>query len=227
MGSEPDVPSELEALRRENERLRFAAARDRRLLDLVLEQSPHGVIMSDAHGRLVLHNDAAERIWGGSATAESVTDWSRYRAFHPDGRPYEGRDWAMARCLETREVVEATEFRIQRFDDSFGWLVGSSAPLFADDGQLLGAVSVFVDVTALKESEAENRRRALEIHDDVVQSVSAARMALDLGRADDVRDSLVVALAAARNVVNDLLGDVAEESFPPGSLRRGEPPEAA
>jgi PAS domain S-box-containing protein len=210
MGSEPDVPSELEALRRENERLRFAAARDRRLLDLVLEQSPHGVIMSDAYGRLVLHNDAAERIWGGSATAESVTDWSRYRAFHPDGRPYEGRDWAMARCLETQEVVEATEFRIQRFDDSFGWLVGSSAPLFADDGQLLGAVSVFVDVTALKESEAENRRRAL-----------------DLGRADDVRDSLAVALAAARNVVNDLLGDVAEESFPPGSLRRGEPPEAA
>ncbi|HSK15443.1 MAG TPA: PAS domain-containing protein [Gaiellaceae bacterium] len=227
MSPESESESELEALRRENERLRFAAARDRRLLDLVLEQSPHGVIMSDAHGRLVLHNDAAERIWGGSATAENVTDWSRYRAFHPDGRPYEGRDWPMARCLETQDLVEAAEFRIQRFDDSYGWLVGSSAPLLSDDGQLLGAVSVFVDVTALKESAAQNRRRALEIHDDVVQSVSAARMAFDLGRADEVRDSLAVALAAARNVVNDLLGEEAEESFAPGSLRRAEPTEPA
>ena len=61
--------AELEALRRENERLRLIGARDRRLLDIVLEQSPHGVIMSDAQGRLVLQNEAAEQIWAGSATA--------------------------------------------------------------------------------------------------------------------------------------------------------------
>lgn len=216
--------TDLEALRRENERLRLVAARDRRLLDLVLEQSPHGVIMSDVQGRLVLQNEAAERIWAGSATAENVGEWSRYRAFHPDGRPYEGSDWAMARCLETREVVGPEEFHVRRFDDSDGWLLGSSAPLVDESGELLGAVSVFADITQIKQGEAANQRRALEINDDVVQSVSAARMALDLDRTGDVREALTKALAAARRVVNDLLaGDAGDDGLRPGGLRRRDP----
>jgi len=214
------VDPELEALRRENERLRLIGARDRRLLDIVLEQSPHGVIMSDPQGRLILQNEAAERIWAGSATAENVREWSQYQAFHPDGRPFAGRDWAMARCLESREVVGPEEFHIRRFDGTDGWLLGSSAPLVEDD-LLLGAVAVFADITELKRGEAANQRRALEINDDVVQSVSAARMALDLDRTDDVREALTNALVAARRVVNDLLaGEDEETGLRPGGLRR-------
>ena len=215
--------AELEGLRRENERLRLIGARDRRLLDIVLEQSPHGVIMSDAQGRLVLQNEAAERIWAGSATAENVKEWSQYRAFHPDGRPFEGHDWAMARCLESREVVGPEEFHIRRFDGTDGWLLGSSAPLVEDD-LLLGAVAVFADITELKRGEAANQRRALEINDDVVQSVSAARMALELDRLDDVREALTTALVAARRVVNDLLaGEDEETALRLGGLRRRDP----
>ncbi|HET6696732.1 MAG TPA: PAS domain S-box protein [Gaiellaceae bacterium] len=214
------VDPELEALRRENERLRLIGARDRRLLDIVLEQSPHGVIMSDPQGRLILQNEAAEQIWAGSATAENVKEWSQYQAFHPDGRPFEGHDWAMARCLESREVVGPEEFHIRRFDGTDGWLLGSSAPLVEDD-LLLGAVAVFADITEIKRGEAANQRRALEINDDVVQSVSAARMALELDRLDDVREALTTALVASRRVVNDLLaGEDEETALWPGGLRR-------
>ena len=214
------VDPELEALRRENERLRLIGARDRHLLDIVLEQSPHGVIMSDPQGRLILQNEAAEQIWAGSATAENVKEWSQYQAFHPDGRPFEGHDWAMARCLESREVVGPEEFHIRRFDGTDGWLLGSSAPLVEDD-LLLGAVAVFADITEIKRGEAANQRRALEINDDVVQSVSAARMALELDRLDDVREALTTALVASRRVVNDLLaGEDEETALWPGGLRR-------
>jgi PAS domain S-box-containing protein len=217
------VDPELEALRRENERLRLIGARDRRLLDIVLEQSPHGVIMSDPQGRLILQNEAAEQIWAGSATAENVKEWSQYQAFHPDGRPFEGHDWAMARCLESREVVGPEEFHIRRFDGSDGWLLGSAAPLVEDD-LLLGAVAVFADITDIKRGEAANQRRAIEINDDVVQSVSAARMALDLDRTEDVREALTNALVAARRVVNDLLaGEDEEKALRPGGLRRRDP----
>jgi PAS domain S-box-containing protein len=217
------VDPELEALRRENERLRLIGARDRRLLDIVLEQSPHGVIMSDPQGRLILQNEAAEQIWAGSATAENVREWSQYKAFHADGRPFEGHDWAMARCLESREVVGPEEFHIRRFDGTDGWLLGSAAPLVEDD-LLLGAVAVFADITELKRSEAANQRRAIEINDDVVQSVSAARMALDLDRLDDVREALTNALVASRRVVNDLLaGDGEKRALRPGGLRRRDP----
>jgi PAS domain S-box-containing protein len=217
------VDPELEALRRENERLRLIGARDRRLLDIVLEQSPHGVIMSDPQGRLILQNEAAEQIWAGSATAENVKEWSQYQAFHADGRPFEGHDWAMARCLESREVVGPEEFHIRRFDGTDGWLLGSAAPLVEDD-LLLGAVAVFADITDIKRGEAANQRRAIEINDDVVQSVSAARMALDLDRLDDVREALTNALVASRRVVNDLLaGDDEETALRPGGLRRRDP----
>jgi PAS domain S-box-containing protein len=217
----PSPDPELEALRRENERLRLLAARDRRLLDTVLAQSPHGVIMCDAEGRLVLQNEAAERIWAGSATAESVEEWGQYRAFHPDGRPYEGGDWSMAACLATREPDEPREYRIQRFDGTFGWLLGSAAPLLDDDGTLLGAVSVFADITELKDREAEDRRRALEINDDVVQSLSAAKLSVELDREEEARAALDAALVATRRIVNDLLAAAgAEAALGPGGVRR-------
>ena len=146
-----------EALRRENERLRLAAAQDRGLLEAVLEQSPHGIIVSDARGKLVLLNRAAERIWAGSATATDVEGWGQYRAFHPDGRPFQPEDWSMSRCLTRGETVEAEEVHFQRFDGTHGTLLGSCAPIRAADGTLTGALSVFADVTRFKEMEAALR----------------------------------------------------------------------
>jgi PAS domain S-box-containing protein len=197
------------------------AAREGALLQTVLEQSPHGVIISDADGRLVHQNEAALRIWGGEASADDVEGWGKYRAFHPDGRPYEGKDWAMARCLAERVVMEPREHRIQRFDGTFGWILGSAAPLVGDEGELLGAVAAFADISDLKELEEDNRRRALEINDDVIQGVSAAKLALELDHVERARDSLESALAAARKIVNDLLRDAGGQGVVgPGSLRR-------
>src|SRR5690242_19285669 len=94
------VPAtDVEALRREVERLRAAAMSERGLLEAVLTHSPHGILVSDAQGRIFLQNRASEKIWSGSATANNVEGWGKYRAFHPDGRPYEPGDWSMARAL--------------------------------------------------------------------------------------------------------------------------------
>lgn len=178
-------PDEIEALRREIERLRVLAGEAQMLgdhghmlLHTPLEQSPHGVLVCDPQGQLILHNRAAERIWAGSATTEGIADWSKYRAYHPDGRPYEPQDWAMARCLGQREVVEAEEVHFQRFDGTHGILLGSCAPLVAPDGRLLGAISVFADITHFKEIEAENARlyrraeEALRLRDELLASVT-------------------------------------------------------
>ncbi len=155
---------ELEALRRELERLRFSTSHEHGILEAVLDNSPHGVIVSDAQGKLIVQNRASERIWAGSATADDVEGWGQYRAFHPDGRPFAAGDWSMARCLRDGVVAEPAEFRIQRFDGSFGVLIGSAAPIFAPDGRLEGALAVFVDITPLKDTQAalqagEHRQR--------------------------------------------------------------------
>jgi len=153
----PPREMEVEALRREVERLRMLAHHDRGLLDAILNNSPHGVLVSDPHGKLILQNRASERIWAGSATADNLEGWGKYRAFHPDGRPYEAADWSMARCLTSRETIPAEEVHFQRFDGTHGMLLGSCAPIFSQGGELLGAVSVFADITEFKQLETKLR----------------------------------------------------------------------
>lgn len=149
------LEAEVEALRREVERLRAMSSHDRGLLDAVLNHSPHGIIVCNALGKLTLQNRASERIWAGSATADNVEGWGQYRAFHLDGRPYEPQDWSMARCLSRGETMLAEENRIQRFDGTFGWVLGSSAPIFGPSGELEGALAVFADITEFKLLELE------------------------------------------------------------------------
>ncbi|WP_438007996.1 ATP-binding protein [Sorangium sp. So ce321] len=153
--SVPPIDTEIEALRREVERLRAITRHERGLLDALLSESPHGIIVSDAQGKLILQNRASERIWAGSSTAENVEGWGRYRAFHPDGRPFAAEDWSMARCLTRRETVPAEEVHFQRFDGTHGMMLGSCAPLLSPEGELLGAVSIFADITQFKQLEAD------------------------------------------------------------------------
>jgi signal transduction histidine kinase/CheY-like chemotaxis protein len=160
---DPAPAPEIEALKREIERMRALDGPNRRMLEALLEESPHGIIVCAEDGRLVLQNRASETIWAGSASASSVAEWGRFRAFHPDGRPYAPEDWPMARCLATGEPTEPEEIRIERFDGTRGVLLGSCAPIAGDGGRPGGAISVFADITRFKREAAKARENLLAI----------------------------------------------------------------
>ncbi len=166
MHEEPS-PLAVEALRRETERLGVLASSDRGLLDAILNHIPSGVIACDTDGRITLLNRAAERIWAGSATAVSKAEWARYRAFHPDGRPFAPDDWSMARVLLAGAPVEPEEVEIERFDGTRAVILTGAAPILAATGQLVGALGIFADITRFKEREWElldrERRAALRL----------------------------------------------------------------
>lgn len=166
---------ETEGARREQER-RLALTRAEQVLQAVIRSSQHGIIVCNAEGQLVLHNVAAERIWAGSATTNSVAGWGQYRAFHADGRPYEPADWAMARSLATGEVVVAEEVHFQRFDDSHGILLGSSAPIYDADGAIEGAISTFADITRFKQLEVWLSTTLRSITDGVIATDKEGRI---------------------------------------------------
>jgi PAS domain S-box-containing protein len=170
----PPPSDEVEALRREIERLQALSRNERGLLEGIVNHSPHGILVCDRDGRMTLHNRAAEKIWAGSATAESVEDWSKYRAFHPDGRPYAASDWAMARCLARGEIIQPHEIDVQRFDGTRGVLLGSCAPIFSSTGEISGAFSVFADITSFKRLESE--LKAAHADTEVLYRLSEAMM---------------------------------------------------
>jgi len=71
----------------------------------------------------------------------------------------------------------------------------------------------------------ERQRQAIEIHDDVVQGLALAKLSFELGDEATGHAALEDALAAARRLVSDLLGD---EDAPTldltdGALRRDTP----
>jgi signal transduction histidine kinase len=144
-----DVRNEIERLRREIERLRVIGPDERGLLEAVLHHSPHGMMVCDAAGKLLVQNRAAERIWAGSATATSIDGWAAYRTFHADGRPHAPEDWSLMRCLRNGVILEGEEIRFQRFDGSFGTMLSSCAPIDGPEGQRQGALTVFADISPM------------------------------------------------------------------------------
>lgn len=69
----------------------------------------------------------------------------------------------------------------------------------------------------------ERERRALEINDGIVQGLTEAKYALDLGRAENAAEAVETTLARARELMDRQLELGHEDPVQPGDLRRSEP----
>ena len=78
--------------------------------------------------------------------------------------------------------------------------------------------------SALFEDLRERERQALEIHDNIVQGLAEAQLAFDVGRDQQAREAVDRTLAAARQIITDLLGEPGSGiELGPGDLRRSAP----
>jgi signal transduction histidine kinase len=67
----------------------------------------------------------------------------------------------------------------------------------------------------------QRERHALEIHDNLVQGLTAIHWALEAGAYEQARALTAAALAEAQGMIGDLLQDHPEgHAFAPGTLRR-------
>ncbi|MGQ0534689.1 MAG: hypothetical protein ACT4PT_01295 [Methanobacteriota archaeon] len=74
---------------------------------------------------------------------------------------------------------------------------------------------------ALCEDMAKREAQALEMHDNIVQGLSEAKLALDLGRRDEGLAAVERTLAASQKIITALLGEeTSEVALGPGDLRR-------
>ncbi len=143
----------------------FEADLGRRKLEAVLAALPVGVWIADPAGRLVQSNFAAARIWGGKARDTAApANYGVYKAFWPaDGLALISKDGALARTLRTGETIVAEALDIERFDGSRGHVLNSTAPIYDDQGQMIGGVVVHLDVTDAHEAARERERLVMSL----------------------------------------------------------------
>jgi CheY-like chemotaxis protein/PAS domain-containing protein len=163
--------------------------------------------------------------------------YERFMEFvHPDDR--ERVRAVHAEAFETGDPYE-TEERIVRADGTVRVLWTNGQVLFDEQGTPVRVVGICRDITEQRELEAaalehsarvarveELRRQALEVNDNVVQSLTAAAWALDAGRSADAVSLVRQTLGNAIEMMDGLLA-AAEMQVGAGDLvRTGAPPAA-
>jgi PAS domain S-box-containing protein len=197
-------------LEEKNERLARAtreAEESRERLEAVIRQLPSGVVLAEAStGSIILGNDQVNRIWRQNASVTGgEVDPTQYRVEHLDGRPYDRSEWPLARALRGEEVIDE-EMAILRGDGTRGVISVSSAPIREPNGEVVGAVAVFDDVTEQWQREKEQTflveaarllSSSLDYHETLA---SVARLAVpriaDWCAVDVLEDGQVKRLAA-------------------------------
>lgn len=125
-------------------------------LQAVLEQLPEGVlIVGNDGGRTVAANHAAERLWGHAFVPDvPIPEYARhYQIEHLEGARLPPEAHPVARVLRTGEPLMGEQLVIVQPDGNRITVLTNAAPLFDDQGILVGSVAVFQDISEIKRLE--------------------------------------------------------------------------
>ena len=172
------------------------------------------VYTTDADGRITFFNAAAAQFWGRSP--ELGEEWcGSLRLLFPDERPMRHDECPMAITLKEARPVRGGSAIAVRPDGTLVPFMAYPTPLFDDDGRLMGAVNVLVDVTERHRAEQAVRASASaleasnavkdqflglvshELRTPVTTIYGNARLLQSRGDAldDDVRASMIADIA--------------------------------
>jgi PAS domain S-box-containing protein len=168
-GGQPDrreraLAAERDALAAERDALaaeRDALAEEARRLRTVVDMLPVGLWFTDASGRIVFANPAAQRIWAG-ARYVPPEQFHEYKGWwEATGERIAAGEWALLRAVLRGETTLEERVVIECFDGTRKTILNSAFPVLGADGRITGGVVVNEDVTARRRAERE-REEALE-----------------------------------------------------------------
>ena len=169
-------------------------ATDWRSQDLI-EVLPAAVYVCNAEAVVVSYNRRAVELWGREPTLGDTNEkyCGAHRLYHLDGTFLPHRETPMELVLRTGKPARDREVTIERPDGSRITVLVNIAPLFAEDGELVGAVNCFQDISAQKQAERERAQLAEEIHQ--AKKIDALGL-LTTGVAHDFNNLLTAVLSS-------------------------------
>ena len=120
----------------------------------LIEALDVGVYAVDAEGRLTFYNKAVADLWGWAPPLQEQRWCGAWRILAPDGTHLPHAETAMAACLREGRPIRGRWVYGERPDGSRVACAPFPTPLRDAAGQVVGAVSVLVDMSGLQATEA-------------------------------------------------------------------------
>jgi PAS domain S-box-containing protein len=123
----------------------------------VLEALPAAVYTTDARGKITYFNRAAVEL-AGREPVIGVDEWCvTFRLFTADGKPLSHHECPMAIALKENRPVRGVEAMAQRPNGTMFPFLPFPTPMRNENGELVGAVNMLVDISDRKQAETNQQ----------------------------------------------------------------------
>ncbi len=166
------------------------------ILRAVIEGISDGVVVADREQRIAFMNAAGRQITGIDDTDSRQQEWTEhYGLFLPDQQtPFPTEELPLARAIRGEEVQGVEMYLCNASRPEGMWITVDAAPVVGSNAEQWGGLAVFRDITREKQMQDDLRREhevmrqliamqdrdrrlvSYEIHDGLVQQVTAALM---------------------------------------------------
>jgi PAS domain S-box-containing protein len=177
-----------------------------RFLNMLIEASPDGIIVTDVGGAIIMYNKAAERILG--YTKEDLIGRANVKSLYPQGLARRMRELLMDDRLGGKGVLPPTELFVR---NKWGEIIDislSASLLFSEKGDELAAIGIFKDLGEM----VRMRKKLKETQEQLFQAERLAAMGRLTSRvAHEINNPLY-------GIINTL--ELLKSEIPPTSKRR-------
>jgi PAS domain S-box-containing protein len=148
----------------------------------VMSALPVALYTTDAKGRLLFYNEAAERLWGRRPDLGSDFWCGSERIYTKEGRLLPHDQCPMAVALREKRAQIGPEAIAERPDGTRVPFLPHPTPIFDSKGEMIGAVNMLIDLTEQKQAIAQQRGLIDELNHRVkntlatIQSLAAQTM---------------------------------------------------
>jgi PAS domain S-box-containing protein len=156
----------------------------------LFEQLPFAIYVCDREGLVLRYNQRAAELWGRSPKLGDPDErfCGSYRMFRPDGSRLLHHHCPMADVLRTGVSVRGQEVHIERPDGSRGIALVDIEAVKNGDGNIVGAVNCFQDITERKRTEAQIINLAREAEHRTKNILATVLATVRLSHSDTVDD---------------------------------------
>lgn len=154
----------------------------------MMEFMPIAACLFDAEGRILWYNAAAVQLWGRHPDPERDRWCGFMRKYWPDGSTMQSDQSPPALILQGRVMQPGFEAMAERPDGSRVYFIPLLRALHDARGEVIGGINMLLDITERRQAEealrnlaahrealleAERKRIAQEIHDELGQLLNA------------------------------------------------------